>query len=790
VASKDPDLIAVLLLYAVTMFTGATLLFVVQPMVGKMILPLLGGTPAVWSTCMVFFQAALLGGYAYAHASTAWLSLRGQMLLHLALLALPLAVLPLAVNPALLRGGESNPILDVLVLLSLAVGLPFLVVSATAPLIQKWFTHTGHPAARDPYFLYAASNLGSMLALLGYPTLIEPRLHLRGEGWLTQTRLWSLGYLALATLIALCMLILWRSGPAELLAGLPAELPAELIDEPDQSAMAARPPEPPPSWGQYLRWTALAFVPSSLMIGATTYVTTDIAAVPLLWVMPLAIYLLSFILAFGRWPAVLHRLVVVATVPVILTVFFLIVSGFRQRIWITVLWHFLLLFLVALACHGELALTRPSARHLTQFYLLISVGGVLGGLFNALVAPMVFSSLLEYPLVMALACLLVVRGRPRSWSSRAIATGLVLALTVCLMTLILYSDLVTVRLDTTFFTHLFRIPSAIVAEWITPLELKINKVLGYGVPLVALFFLRRRPLALAVGLIAVLLVGDFVDARNGNQILQTRSFFGVLRVTRDNDLSGYTELWHGTTLHGRESLDPKRRLEPIAYYHRGSPIALVMDELQRRSTVVHVAVIGLGTGTMAAFARPGDVITFYEIDPKVRDIATNRFYFGYVPEAISRGAVVRIEMGDARIRMDEVRKERPGERYDLIVVDAFSSDAIPVHLLTREALRLYFEMLNIRGLLVLHLSNRYLSLEPVVANLAEDGRLDGRLLRHDLNPLGEGATSSTWAVLARTPGAFGNLTQDPGWTAAKLETSPRVGVWTDDFHNLLRVFDW
>ena len=771
---------AVLLLYSVTMFAGATLLFVVQPMVGKMILPLLGGTPAVWSTCMVFFQAALLGGYAYAHASTAWLGVRRQMLLHLALLALPLAVLPLAVNPALLHGGESNPVLDVLLLLSLSVGLPFLVVSATAPLIQKWFTHTGHPAARDPYFLYAASNLGSMLALLGYPTLIEPRLHLRGEGWLTQTRLWSLGYLALALLIALCMLALWRRGPATPEA------------EPDQSARASEaPPEPPPSWTQYLRWIVLAFVPSSLMIGATTYVTTDIAAVPLLWVMPLAIYLLSFILAFGRWPAILHRRVVAATVPVVLVVFFLILSGFKQRIWITVLWHFLLLFLVALACHGELALTRPSSRHLTQFYLLISVGGVLGGLFNALVAPLIFRSLVEYPLVMALACLLVGGPRPpRSWAPRAMVAAVVLALAIGLMALILYSDLIDIRLDTAFFTRLFRVPSAIVAEWITPIELKINKVLGYGVPLFALFFLRRRPLALALGLIAVLLVGDFVDARNGNQVLETRSFFGVLRVTRDNELSGYTELWHGTTLHGRQSLDPKRRLEPIAYYHRGSPIALVMDELERRSTVIHVAVIGLGTGTMAAFARPGDIITFYEIDPKVRDIATNRFYFGYVPEAIRRGATIRIEMGDARIRMGQVRRERPGERYDLIVVDAFSSDAIPVHLLTREAFRLYFDMLSVRGLLVLHLSNRYLSLEPVVANLAEDAQLGGRLLRHDLNPAIEGATSSTWAVLARTPGAFGDLTHDPGWTAAKLETSPRVGVWTDDFHNLLRVFDW
>src|SRR6266511_485555 len=761
------------------MFTGATLLFVVQPMVGKMILPLLGGTPAVWSTCMVFFQAALLGGYAYAHASTAWLSVRRQMLLHLALLALPLAVLPLAVNPALLRGGEANPVLDVLLLLSLSVGLPFRVVSATAPLIQKWFTRTGHPAARDPYFLYAASNLGSMLALLGYPTLIEPRLHLRGEGWLTQTRLWTLGYLALAVLIALCALTLWRrrSEPA---AG-----------ESQDGASAEVPPEPPPGWGRYLRWIALAFVPSSLMIGATTYVTTDIAAVPLLWVMPLAIYLLSFILAFGRWPAVLHRLVVVATVPVALVVFFLILSGFKQRIWITVLWHFLLLFLVALACHGELALTRPSSRHLTQFYLLISVGGVLGGLFNALVAPLIFRSLVEYPLVMALACLLVGGPRrPKSWAPRAVVAAIVLALAVGLMTLILYSDLVTVRLDTAFFTRLFWIPSATVAEWVTPIELKINKLLGYGVPLFALFFLRRRPLALALGLMAVLLVGDFVDARNGNQILETRSFFGVLRVTRDNDLSGYTELWHGTTLHGRQSLDPKLRREPIAYYHRGSPIALVMAELERRSTLIHVAVIGLGTGTMAAFVRPGDTITFYEIDPKVRDIATNRFYFGYVPEAISRGATVRIEMGDARIRMDQVRKERPGERYDLIVVDAFSSDAIPVHLLTREAFRLYVEMLSIRGLLVLHLSNRYLSLEPVVANLAEDTHLDGRLIRHDLSPTAEGASASTWAVLARTPEALSDLTRDPDWTAAKLDPKPGVGVWTDDFHNLLAIVNW
>src|SRR6266545_902436 len=505
---EDSALIAVLLLYAVTMFAGATLLFVVQPMVGKMILPLLGGTPAVWSTCMVFFQAALLGGYAYAHASTARLRPSRQALLHLVVLAVPLAVLPLAVNPRLLRGGEANPVLDVLTLLSVSVGLPFLVVSATAPLLQKWFTQTDHPAARDPYFLYAASNLGSMLALLGYPTLVEPRLPLTGPGWLTQTTLWSAGYGVLAMLTALCALALWWKPAAAAAAEAGADAPVE----------------PRPGGPRRLRWIALAFVPSSLLLGATTYITTDLAAVPLLWVLPLAIYLLSFILVFGRWPARLHRLVVAATAPIVLVVFFLMLSGFKQRIWITVLWHFLLLFVIALACHGELALTRPSPRHLTQFYLLLSVGGVLGGFTSALIAPVVLRSLAEYPLVMALACLLV--GRPSSPSSqvaRSLFKDVTLALAVGAAGLVLISDLVTVRLDTSFFTRLLRIPSATVAEWITPAEGTARKLLVYGPPFVALFLLRRRPAALALGLVLLLGVSEFVDARNGNLILQARS---------------------------------------------------------------------------------------------------------------------------------------------------------------------------------------------------------------------------------------------------------------------------
>ena len=761
----------ILLLYALTLFASATLLFVVQPMVGKMVLPLLGGTPAVWSTCLVFFQAALLGGYAYAHASAAWLGVPRQARWHLVLLALPLVVLPLGVDASLLRGGETSLVLDVLLGLTLTVGLPFFVVSATAPLLQAWFTHTGHPAARDPYFLYAASNLGSMLALLAYPTVIEPRLSLRASGALAQTHLWSVGYVLLALLIVLCVLTVPR-----IASGRPHAV-AEASREP--LTLARR-----------LSWMAFAFVPSSLLLGVTTYITTDIAAVPLLWVLPLAIYLLSFILAFGRYPPWLHRTVGAATLPVILAVLFLVVSGFRQRIWINVLWHLLLLLVVALACHGELARDRPGPARLTEFYLLISAGGVLGGLLNALIAPAVFHSLAEYPLVMVLAGVLV--GRPRLTSSGPRGVRLLdvaLGLGAGMLAFVLYSDTLSLRFDFTFLTRLLGLTGG-RAGWLDTLEQALNKLVVYAPPLLLAFHWRRRPLTLAVALVGVLVVAGFVESRNIEQIYQARSFFGVLRVTRDRGQTGYTELRHGTTLHGRQSLEATRRGEPLSYYHRQGPMGQLFAEFDRRATLRRIAVIGLGTGTLAAYAKPGDSMDFYEIDRLVRTIALDRAYFTYLSDARARGATVRIELGDARVRLERARQERLGERYDLIVVDAFSSDAVPVHLLTREALQLYLEMLTPRGLLALHLSNRYLDLERVAANLADDAGLEGRLLQHDDAAETEGATRSTWAVLARTSEALGDLPLDARWTATKLEINPHVGVWTDDFHNLLSVIRW
>jgi hypothetical protein len=761
----------IVLLYAITLFASATLLFVVQPMVGKMVLPLLGGTPAVWSTCMVFFQAALLGGYAYAHASTSWLGVARQARWHRVLLVLPLAVLPLGVDASLLRGGEASLVLDVLLVLTITVGLPFFVVSASAPLLQTWFTHTGHPAARDPYFLYAASNLGSMLALLAYPTLIEPKLSLRESGWLAQTHLWSAGYGVLAVLIVLCTLTVPRIASVN---------PTAAADEWRETIPLTR----------RLSWMAFAFVPSSLLLGATTYITTDIAAVPLLWVPPLAIYLLSFIIAFGRSPLWLQRAVESATLPVILAVLFLLVSGFRQRIWISVLWHLLLLLVVALACHGTLARDRPGPSRLTEFYLLISVGGMLGGLLNALIAPAVFDSLAEYPLVMVLAGLLVGRSRMASaGQSPAYLLDVILGLGTGMLALVLYSDTLSLRFDFAFLTRALGLASG-GPQWLDTLEQALNKLVVYAPPLILAFRWRRRPLTLGTALVGVLVVAGFVESRNIEQIHQARSFFGVLRVTRDRAETGYTELRHGTTLHGRQSLEGKRRGEPLSYYHRAGPMGQIFAEFDRRVTLRRIAVIGLGTGTLAAYAQPGDRLVFYEIDPLVQAIALDRAYFTYLSDAQTRGVTVRVELGDARVRLERARQERPDERYDLIVVDAFSSDAIPVHLLTRQALQLYLEMLTPRGLLALHLSNRYLDLERVAANLAEDADLGGRLLQHDEAGETQGGTRSTWAVLARTPEALGQLALDARWTVTQLEVDPRVGVWTDDFHNPLSIMRW
>jgi hypothetical protein len=726
-------------------------------MVAKMVLPLLGGTPAVWNTCMVFFQAALLAGYAYAHAAPNWLGMRRQAIVHVILLLAPLIVLPIAIGPEWSPEGDANPIPWLLGLLLLVVGLPFFVISTSAPLLQRWFASTGHPSARDPYFLYGASNIGSMLALLAYPTVVEPLLPLA-----EQSRLWQIGYIVLVGLTMICAVLLWRSAPS-------ATTPAVPWDAPQS---------PPLSWPARLQWIALAFVPSSLMLGVTTYFTTDIAAIPLLWVLPLAIYLLSFIFVFARKQRITHERVIQMLPRVVLLLVFLMVGGgtHQMRIGPVMILHLVVLFVVAMACHGELARLRPPTKHLTAFYLCMSIGGVLGGLFNALVAPMVFTTVIEYPLALVLACLLMPTIHPGGSSGRERVLDFALPIGVGILTAGLFLAV------TAGDPNMSRIIS--LAPWMPG---GLSALLIYGIPAAICFAFVGRPIRFGLGIGAMLLAGALCSDPNGLVLYRERGFFGDLHVRHDRT-GEFTQLMHGTTLHGQQPRDPARHDEPSTYFHRQGPIGELFAALEQMPPRHEVAVTGLGVGTIASYAKSGQNWTYYEIDPAVVRVAEDTRYFTYMANCRRRGASLNVVLGDARLQL--ARAKDGG--YDLLILDAFSSDSVPVHLLTREAVELYRSKLADNGILVFNISNRYLRLEPVLAAVARDAGLVG-LVQHDQNedpdkPRLPGKTPSSWVVLARRETDLGPLAEHPNWR--KLEAAPGAKAWTDDFSNLLGAFIW
>ena len=824
------------LFFALTLLVSATLLFLVQPMFAKMVLPMLGGTPAVWNTCMVFYQAALLAGYLYAHFSTRWLGARRQAAVHLVLLCLPWLVLPIGVAQAWAPPGDApNPIPWLLVLLAFSVGLPFFVVSASAPMLQAWFAETGHPAGKDPYFLYAASNLGSMLALIGYPTLVEPSLRLRfntADGLLSflssQSGVWTLGYGGLMLLTCGCAVLLWRSrrGAAAGLGG--ATAPA------NQQAFPADPPDAAPTLPLRLRWLALSFAPSSLLLGATTYISTDIAAVPLLWIIPLTLYLLSFVLVFARWPTLLCRWVrwwqpdqpalAAAFDPhwILFWIQPLLVVGLAMVFFQTaaekmgwmILLHLAVLFVTAMVCHGELARSRPGAGHLTEFYIWMSAGGVLGGIFNALVAPLVFPTVAEYPLVIAVACML----RPQLFRPRhpAVARWLDLVLPVSVFAVL------------ALFVHLERgwnIQRPWLSwefggwDWNSSLNALVTTVTGrqYGITVemailglggLAALLLALRPLRFGLAVGAVLLAGHLWFSMGGDVIYADRSFFGVMRIRRttypyvngDNERAeGYRHiLVHGSTNHGEQRFDPQGRHKPITYYFPTGPIGEVFTRLIDPNMHRQIGITGLGTGTTAAYGHPGQRFTYFEIDPHVKRIAEDPRYFAYLSDT---PAEYRIVMGDARLSLEKQRlylKDHPGEKFDLLLMDAYSSDAIPIHMITKEAVALYFDVLKERGLLLVHISNRHLDLAPVVGNIARDLGLTARYrndtwasaLDKDLwdEEADEGKFASDVVLVVRDPEYLGPLKRDGAWE--EIPQDPRVGVWTDDFSDILTVLTW
>ncbi len=719
-------------LFGATLFTSAALVFVAEPMFGKMVLPLLGGSPAVWNTCMVFFQAVLLAGYGYAHLLTTRTSLRTQVVVHVGVLLLALFALPVAIPAGWVPPVDRSPIASLVTTLLLGVGGPLFVLSATAPLLQKWFSCTTDRSARDPYFLYAASNVGSILALLAYPLVIEPSSSLSA-----QSARWSAGYMLLIVLTVICGAAARRG----------------VVSQSEISPDAAEPvsEHAPVTWRRRRRWLALSLVPSSLMLAVTTYVSTDVAAVPLLWTIPLALYLLSFIFGFAAQRVIPGRVTLGAAVAMVLVLVLAMSIGITQPVWFMLVLHLAILFVLALTLHSELADDRPDTRNLTEFYLWIAVGGVMGGLFNTLIAPILFTRVAEYPIAIAAAVWLIPATSLGISRSRLMQIGGPLVAGLATAALVL----------------LMRRFEAPPITWAPVL----------GLVIVAYLFCALKPVQYGAAVSLMLIAGAFARPEQGQLIYAKRSFFGVHRVW-DVPEHRQHRLSHGTTFHGGQHTEANRLKEPISYYHPAGPIGQVFTALSSKLNAAHVGVVGLGAGGLAAYAQTGQRWTFYEIDPAVERIARDARFFTYLRDC---GSDCNVVLGDARLslaRADDVR-------YRLLVVDAFSSDAIPVHLMTREAMGLYLDRLTADGVLVFHISNRHLNLRPLVAGIAAEHRLVTYAQRFRKSTPDQVQTASEWVAMARTPAALNGLDADPRWT--RLSDSEGMRVWTDDFSDILGV---
>ena len=729
--TAKPGAARLIITFGAAIFLSAVLLFSVQPLVGKLLLPLLGGAPSVWNTVMVFFQAMLLAGYAYAHFSAQALG-RFQPLVHVGLLIVAALLLPFAVsanpNDSL---QNSNPAFWVLLVLAKNIGLPIFVLAATAPLLQKWFANTGHASAKDPYFLYAASNLGSFGALFAYPLLVEPYLRLKN-----QVRFWSWGFWMLAIAIAVCAWIARRPAPT-------------FKNEETTSA-------PSLTKATLWKWIALSFVPSSLMLGVTNYITTDVASVPLLWVLPLALYLFTFVIAFSKHS---KRAEVTSSraIPIFaIAVVFAILVQATEPVVVLVLLHLLFFLFAALQCHLKLANSRPPANQLTQFYLCMSIGGVLGGIFNALLAPILFSSIVEYPLMIVIATIIGFPERATHKPKSSLPP--------------VYGGAIVILC--------FAIAAAAIVMASTR-SIGTGNILA-GLTVLGCYILVRRPVRYAMALGTLLLFTTIFRNANSPVIERDRNFFGVLRVADDAN-SPLRRLYHGTTIHGIQSRLPERKCEPSSYYHREGPVADISALYQASNLPPQVALVGLGAGAMLTYSRPAETWAIYEIDPAVIRVAQDPRFFTYMRDCTP--AKFTIELGDARLRLQSA----PDGHYGLIYIDAFSSDVIPMHLLSLEALKLYRQKLTPDGILAFHLSSRHFELEPLVANLGKAlGLHCFSSTRGELNQkaISEGGFESTWSILV--PDSLHDQVVARG-TWFRVVPPPNAPLWTDDFSSLLGV---
>jgi len=680
-------------LVAVTIALSAFLLFLVQPIIAKQILPWFGGTSAVWTTCMVFFQVVLLGGYAYAHALTRHASARNQARIHIGLLVASLVFLPIVAREAFKPAGEEDAALAILWLLAATIGLPYFLLSSTGPLLQRWIAHR-YPE-KSVYRLFALSNFGSLLGLLAFPFLIEPF-----APSLAQAHAWSIAY---AVFALACAVTAWRvQRELSTQAGEPLAAAA--------SSTAAQPStDVAPGIGDYVLWLALSALGSVLLLAATSHITQNIASVPFLWVLPLTLYLLTFVLAFegrgGRGWYERRWWLFPTLVLVVAMSWGLSASRGVLDIGVAVPLYCVGLFFACMFCHGELAHAKPAPRYLTHFYLSLSAGGALGGMAVGLLAPRVFPAYFELPLAL--------------FALAALATWLVMGSRTL-------------------------IGPALVASAATAYS-------GWH-------------------------YADFL--RDGTIVMQ-RSFYGTLRVREagsgDQQLR---RLLHGVILHGEQYTQAEDRLEPGTYYVRTSGIGLAIAAKQAKGPV-RLGFVGLGVGTLSAYGRAGDELRFYELDPQVLEVAKRDFtYLG------STKARLDFEIGDARLSLERELKRQGPRGYDVLAIDAFSSDSIPVHLITREAIELYARHIAADGIIAIHISNRFLDLKPVLANIAQATGLTARLVSD--SPEDDRTASSTdWVLLARAPSVLD--APQIATRAEPLEPVPEFSLWTDQFNNLLDV---
>ncbi len=718
--------------FASTLLLSSGLLFLVQPLCAKMLLPTFGGSPAVWNTCMVFFQAGLLAGYAFVHFGNAFFGVKTHVVLQLLLFCLAVGALPIVIPRDV--APPATPVLWLIGTLASAAGVSFFAVATCGPLLQRGYALAS--GGKDPYSLYAASNLGSFLALFAYPALVEPNLTL-GE----QADLWRWGYVLLVAACSVAALLVTTKGERQPAAVSPFARPKP------QDHLRSRA-------GQRAHWLVLALVPSSLMLSVTNYLTTDIAAIPLLWVIPLGIYLLTFTLVFAPPKCLPHSFMVrwMPLIVVVLAVILLLEA--TEPVLVVMGLHLVGLFWLAMVCHGELAETRPPAERLTEFYLWVAVGGVLGGIFNALVAPVLFPGVVEYPLMIALACFLRPSLKPAT-KARLRFEGPLLV------------GVLTVGL--------------VLGGRILNLEPGASSVaFMFVVPLVFAYLLQNEPRLFAAGIALIFAASALYPGVHGETRYRTRSFFGVHRVTEQD---GFRKLFHGNILHGEQNLDRRHRDEPLTYYHRTGPVGQLMVALKTDKRLQRVGLIGLGIGALASYAQPGQQWTFFEVDPGVAHIASpGAGLFTYLRD--SPGAI-DVVLGDGRLTL-----ARHPDKFGLLVVDAFGSDAIPLHLLTREALDVYLAHLQENGILAVHISNRYVDLEPVLANLAAAAQppLECRIQKDlSLNAAetSAGKKPSEWIVLARHGPDLESLAPWARWPRA--QPRPDLGIWTDDFSNLVSV---